>query len=189
MRLTAGPRNEPVDFRKVRLFIDWLRRTGFWIRKVTADGWQTLEMLQRLREMGFQTEPLSVDRTSKPYKNVRQVMNEGRLAVPYPRGYTPERWGSPEEALRRVILFNEMIGLEHDVARDKVDHRRRNPDGSQGSKDISDSVIGAAFTCLLDEVTPGENPKHVNNGRAMINDQYNRFLSQGMVQKYLPGAS
>jgi len=189
LRLTAGPRNEPIDFRKVRLFLDWLRRTGFWIRKITADGWNTLDMLQRLREIGFTTEPLSVDRTSKPHKTVRQVMNEGRLAIPYPRGYTPERWGSPEEALRRCILFNEMIGLEHNVQNDKVDHRKRNPDGSQGSKDISDALIGAAFSCLLDDVSPGENPEHTKSSRMAVDERFNRFLIQGQVSKYLPGAS
>jgi len=186
-RLDAGPRGEPIDFKKVRRFIDWLRRIGFWIRKVTADGWQTVETLQRLRDKGFETDTQSVDRTSKPYISVRQVMNEGRMAVPYPQGYGPNRWGSVEEALRRVILFNELAGLEHDVDRDKIDHRDKNPDGSQGSKDIADALVGASFTCLMDDVSPSDNPLSGSTGRQQFDRRYNRFLEQGMVARYLPG--
>ena len=186
VRLDAGPRGEPVDFKKVRQFIDWLRRIGFWIRRVTADGWQSIETLQRLRDKGFQTEPLSVDRTAKPYKLVRQVMNEARLSLPYPQGYTPARWGSVDEALRRVTLFNELAGLEHNVDRDKVDHRVRNPDGTQGSKDVADGVVGAAYTCLLDEVAPGDNPQLTTSGQAMVKKRFGRFLQQGIVSRYMP---
>ncbi|HET6493789.1 MAG TPA: hypothetical protein VFH61_00290, partial [Thermoleophilia bacterium] len=186
MRLDAGPRGEPIDFKKVRRFVDWLRRCGFWVRKVTADGWQSLDTLQRLRDKGFIAEPLSVDRTSKPYLTARQVMNEGRLSIPYPQGYGPDRWGDVEQALRRVILFNELAGLEHDVDRDKIDHRDKNPDGSQGSKDISDAVVGAAFTCLMDEVAPSDNPISSSSGRALVEAKFNRFLKQGIVSRYLP---
>ena len=188
LRLDAGPRGEPVDFKKVRRFIDWLRRIGFWVRKVTADGWQSLDTLQRLRDKGFIAGPLSVDRNSKPYVTVRQVMNEARLSIPYAQGYGPDRWGSVEEALKRITLFNEFAGLEYDVAHDKVDHRDKNPDGQQGSKDIADAVTGAAYTCLMDEVAPSDNPMGGANGREMFDRHYNRFLGQDMVQKYLPGA-
>jgi hypothetical protein len=147
----------------------------------------SLETLQRLRDKGFIADGLSVDRTSKPYTLVRQVMNEARLAIPFPQGYGPERWGDSEQALRRVILFNELAGLEHDVDKDKVDHRDRNPDGSPGSKDIADALTGAAFTCLLDEVAPGDNPDAGSNGRRMVEERLGGFLGQDIVKKYLPG--
>ena len=185
-RLDAGPRGEPVDFKKVRKFVDWLRRCGFWVRKVTADGWQSLDTLQRLRDKGFIAEPFSVDRNSKAYKTFRQVANEGRLWLPYPQGYGPDRWGSSEEALKRVILFNELAGLEHDVEHDKVNHRDKNPDGSQGSKDIADAVVAATFQCLMDEVGPGDNPLAASSGRGMIEAKFNQFMDQGIVKKYLP---
>jgi hypothetical protein len=187
-RLDAGPRGEPIDFKKVRRFIEWLRRIGFWIRKITADGWQSLETLQRLRDKGFLADTLSVDRTAKPYTLLRQVMNEARLAIPYPQGYGPDRWGDAEQALRRVILFNELAGLEHDVDKDKIDHRDRNPDGSPGSKDIADPICGATFTCLLDEVAPSDNPDAGNNGRRVVEERLSGFLGQDIVKKYLPGA-
>lgn len=189
IRLDAGPRGEPIDFKKVRIFLDWLRRIGYWIRLVTADGWQTLDTLQRLRDKGFCTEPLSVDRSgAKAYKMFRQVATERRVYLPYPQGYTPERWGSSEEALKKVVLFNELAGLEHDVQREKVDHRKKNPDGSQGSKDIADALVGAAYKCLLDEVSPSDNPMSTASGRTLVTRQYDRYLKQGIVNKYLPGA-
>lgn len=187
IRLTAGPRGEPVDFKKVRQFIDWLRRVGFWVRKVTADGWQSLETLQRLRDKGFIAESLSLDRTNKPYVLVRQVFNEGRMFIPYPQGYTPERWGSSDEALKRTVLFQELISLEENVDKGKVDHRDKNLDGTQGSKDVSDAVVGAAYTCLLDEVAPSDNPMNTTSGHEMVRKHYEPFLKQGIVQRYLPG--
>jgi intein/homing endonuclease len=188
IRLTAGPRGEPVDFKKVRLFIEWLRRIGFWIRKVTSDGWQSLETLQRLRDKGFVSEPLSLDRTSKQYITVRQVFNEGRMFIPYPQGYTPDRWGSPEEALKRTILYMEFISLEENVSKGKVDHRDKNLDGSQGSKDVSDGVVGAAYSCLMDDVAPSDNPLSTTSGHEMVRKRLDPFLRQGIVQRYLPGA-
>jgi len=187
LRLTAGPRGEPVDFKKVRSFIEWLRRIGFWIRKVTADGWQSLETMQRLRDKGFIAEPLSLDRTNKPYVLVRQVFNEGRMFIPYPQGYTPDRWGSADEALKRVVLFQEFVSLEENVDKGKVDHRDKNLDGAQGSKDVSDGVVGATFSCLLDEVAPSDNPLSTTSGHEMVRKHYEPFLQQGIVKKYLPG--
>ena len=51
--LEGGPFGEPLDFRKVRVFIEWLRRIGYNIRLVSADQFQSFDMLQRLRELGF----------------------------------------------------------------------------------------------------------------------------------------
>ncbi len=173
--LTAGPYGEPIDYQKVRVFIDWLRRIGYWIRKVTADSYQSADMLQRLREMGFDTDVLSVDRTSQPYANLRQASNEHRIKAPFPPEAHPRDWGSIEEALRHVTLYQEITGLEHDVRRDKVDHREKNPDGSKGSKDIADGLCGATFACLVDKVAFGEHPSKIGFHQ-QVAKKYNRYL-------------
>ena len=182
LALEGGPFGQAIDFLKVRIFIEWLRRIGFWIRKVSADSFQSFDMLQRLREQGFVTEVLSVDKNSKAYKVVRQVFSEGRFAIPYPRGYLPSQWGDVEEALKRVILFQEILGLEHHVQTDKVDHREKNPDGSKGSKDIIDGITGASFACIMDKVNPGDVPT-ATTPRAELTEKLTKYMP--MVSKWL----
>lgn len=175
--LKSGPYGEPIDYRKVRIFLDWLRRCGFWIRVITADQFMSFDMLQRLREMGFIAEVQSVDKTSQPYRDLRQAMNEGRVRIPYPANCTPAQWGSVEDALRRVILYQEITGLEHDVRQDKVDHRETNPDGSKGSKDVADALTGATFRCLIDKTQPGENP-NVATYRQATNAKLAKYMDK-----------
>ena len=182
LALEGGPFGQAIDFLKIRIFIEWLRRIGFWVRKVTADSYQSFDMLQRLREQSFITEPLSLDRSAKAYKVVRQVFSEGRIALPYPKGYLPAQWGDEAQALRRVILYQEIIGLEHNAQTDKVDHRDKNPDGSKGSKDIMDAITGAAFTCIMDKVRPGETPT-ATTPRAALTQKLAAYMPH--VQKWM----
>ncbi len=206
--LEAGEFKEPIDYGKVRVFVEWLRRCGFWVRMVTADRHQSFDMLQRFREMGFTTDFVSVDRTSVPYKTIRQAFNENRIALPFPTTLNPDRGTRPlltpmdmlgtgsdpdaiarwqaqerEKRLAKVLLFQEFTGLEHDVERDKVDHRATNPDGSPGSKDVADAVCGAAYTCLMDRVAPGESPerRHRSSSVAKKLNRYLQYIRADMV--------
>lgn len=173
--LKGGPFNEAIDYARVRRFIAYLRSIGFWIRWCTADQYMSADHNMRLRDAGFLAELLSTDRSSKPYRTLRQTFNESRLSLPFPPGFSPERWGNRSEALRRVILFNEIAGLEHDVRRDRVDHRDTNPDGTRGSKDVADGLAGATFRCLTDDVTPAQNPNRQSH-HARSRDNLNRYL-------------
>lgn len=184
--LEGGPFGQPIDFRKVRIFIDFLRNSGVWIRLVTCDTFQSFDMLQRLRENGFIAEIQSVDRTSQPYRDLRQAMNEGRVVAPWPRGLfrvdpaagEDARRAAVEEALTRVILYQELAGLEHDVQRDKVDHRAQNPDGSKGSKDAADGLAGCVFRCLTDaKASVGEKPGKRPTSRQAVTLNMNRYLN------------
>jgi len=183
--ITSGPYGEPIDYRKIRIFIDWLRKCGFYIRRVSADQYMSFDHLMRLREAGFETKVQSTDKTSKPYRDTRQATNEHRVSAPWPMGILDAhgvggllREGGPRavnDALTRVILYQELTGLEHDVRRDKVDHRDTNPDGSKGSKDIADGLAGAVFECLTDEHAPNA----ITGGRPpreALANKYNRYL-------------
>jgi|CXWL01.1.fsa_nt_gi hypothetical protein len=183
--LTGGPYGESIDFRKVRKFIGWLRNCGFHIKLVTSDQFQSFDMLQRLREAGFQTDRQSVDKTSQPYRVLRGAASEGRLALPWPPGVMPVRVGLEDardrvmEALPRVHLYREVTGLEHDVQKDKVDHRAENPDGSKGSKDVADGLAGATYRCLADTATVGEMPTggHVPQ-QSRVLSSLNRYIDK-----------
>lgn len=196
--IEAGPFKEPIDYSKIRVFVEWLRRCGYWVRKITADYHQSFDMLQRFREMGFETDKVSVDRTpSLAYKTLRQAMNEGRVRVPFPNTLRPrpldaddvravlengleldaEMQARREQGLAKIILFQELAGLEHDVTMDKVDHRDLNPDGSVGSKDVADAVCGAVWSCLMDPVSPGAHPESQQpSSHSAVVAKLNRYL-------------
>ena len=67
----------------------------------------------------------SVDRTSVPYKNLRDAIYDGRLRIYY-----------------QDILVDELISLEYDEKRDKVEHPPK------GSKDVADALCGAYWLLL-----------------------------------------
>lgn len=180
--LTSGPYGEPIDFGKIRVFVDWLRRCGYWVRMVTTDQFMAFDMRQRIREMGIPSELQSVDRTSGPYRDFRQAMGEGRVVLPVPPGLSQAGMAGPgtvvpEEILRRVILAQELLGLEHDVKRDKVEHRAQNPDGSKGSKDVADGAAGAVYRCLTDDTVPS-GPPGTPTARSVAEVRLGRYLSK-----------
>lgn len=175
--LKGGPYGEAIDYAKIRRFISYLRSIGYWIRYSSHDQYMSADHAMRLRDAGFLTDLVSTDRSSKPYRTLRQTFNERRIILPFPPGFTPARWGSRSEALRRIHLYNELTGLEHDVRRDKVDHRDTNPDGSRGSKDVADGLAGAAFRCLTDDVNPAQNPNRQSH-QARQRDNLNRYLQR-----------
>ncbi len=48
--------------------------------------------------------------------------------------------------------LTELFDLLHDKKKNKVDHPKKNSDGSRGSKDVSDAVAGAIYDLVNDEV-------------------------------------
>lgn len=154
--ITAGPRGEEIDFQKIRNFIFFLRSIGFWIRRVTYDSWESVDSIQQLRGAKFDADVQSVDRTAIPYKTLRRAMAERRVKAP------------PHELLR-----TELIGLEHDVEADKVDHREGE------SKDVADALCGAVYGCLTDKIKPGDvPPEHRGGGGSTRTSKYDKYLDQ-----------
>jgi hypothetical protein len=177
--LTAGPSGEPIDYRRARAFIEWLRRLGYWIKWATADQYMSFDHLMRLRDTGVSAEVVSCDKTSRPYRDLRQCAIERRLWLPFPPGARPDpvRATGRTDALTRVILFQELCGLEHDVRSDKVDHRQQNPDGTKGSKDVADGLAGAVHKCLTDEVAVGQDPERKTYQQRQAS-KLNRYMQE-----------
>lgn len=178
--LRGGQYGEPVDFKKIRIFIDWLRKIGFQIKLISCDSFQSEDNLQRLRDLGFNTTKTSTRRSSKPYRDLRQVFNEGRIRLPWPpallRDLNREDRHAREQAAGRVLLFQELAGLEHDMKADKIDHRELNPDGSAGSNDVADALASAAHCCLTDELGP--NTTIEPRSRPASVEKLNRYLGR-----------
>jgi len=120
-----------VPLYKIRQFVALLSKMGYPIFKITCDGFQSADMIQLFIKEGFDSELLSVDRTSTPYAVMRSICYEGR-------------WMGP----KNEILKREVYELETTSDGNKIDHPVKNIDGTRGSKDIADSVCGSSFTAV-----------------------------------------
>lgn len=116
------PPNEEIQFHKIRSLLRQLRDMGLPIRWVTYDLFQSVDSLQMLHRNGFICGVQSMDKTTTPYDITKVAMMDGRLHAPmHEKGY------------------KEIISLERDVKRNKIDHP------AHSSKDVSDCIAGVTF--------------------------------------------
>jgi hypothetical protein len=127
MAVTILPNQQAeIEIGEVRAWVRQLKVTyGYPIRGITYDGWNSLESRQQWKKQGMRTGLQSVDRTSVPYKNLRDAIYDGRLRIYF-----------------QDILVDELISLEYDEKRDKVEHPPK------GSKDVADALCGAYWLLL-----------------------------------------
>jgi len=116
------PSNDEINFEKIRLLLYKLRDLGLDIRWVSFDSFQSRDSIQILRQRGFQTGLMSVDKDTHPYDTLKTCMNDARLSAP-----------EDEHAVK------ELLSLSRVPQKDKVDH----PPG--GSKDVADAIAGCVF--------------------------------------------
>jgi len=117
------PKGGEIKYSLIRQLIYDLRDLGFHIQIVTADKYQSKDMLQILNDNGFETGYISCDTSLEPYYNLRTAIYEGRM-----------------EIYDHPIFTNEIINLEEDTKRRKIDHR-------QGyTKDCSDAIAGSFWS-------------------------------------------
>ena len=126
-----APRGRQISFEKNRNFIRWLKQTGFNIKGITCDTFQSYDLIQQLSAEGFKCEILSVDRVKdgvcQPYQYLRSSIYEKRFAM-----YKSDR------------LFDEFVDVERNIETGKVDH------SPNGHKDALDAVCGATFNASKD---------------------------------------
>jgi len=120
LQIKAQP-GEEIIFSEVRQLIYTLQDRGFEISKVTFDGWQSVDSIQILKERGIEAEVLSVDKDTKAYDTLKEMLHTKRFDC---YSYEP--------------LIKEYKRLEY-IKGKKVDH----PPG--GSKDVSDAVAGVCY--------------------------------------------
>ena len=122
-RITAGINGE-ITFSDIRTRVIQLYEEGWNIFKVTLDGWQSRDTIQILSTKGILCEYLSVDRTPEPYEALKEALYAQRVQLP-----------------KLDILTRELKELRM-IKGKKVDHP------TNGSKDVSDAVAGALFSCI-----------------------------------------
>lgn len=119
LEITA-PLHGTISQAKIRSLVIKLRDLGFNICMVSADQYQSDATLETLAANGFPTKRTSVDSSLDPYYHLRAAIYEKRY-----RFY------------KHDVFVKEMINLEEDSKKRKVDHP------PNGSKNVSDAVAGS----------------------------------------------
>ena len=121
-----APKGRQISFEKNRNFIRWLKETGFNVKGVSSDTYQSYDLQQQLSAEGFECCIISVDRVTdgicQPYQYLRSAIYEKRFSM-----YRSNR------------LFDEFVDIERNINTGKVDH------SPNGHKDALDAVCGATF--------------------------------------------
>lgn len=131
LRITPPPGSE-IDLGKVRAFILYLSKL-FNVAKVTFDRFQSADSIQILTKMGQESGHQSVDKDEEAYLTLRAGLFDRRVLY---YEYGP--------------FVDEVLDLERDAQKRKVDHPVRSSKGGRGSKDVSDAVAGVVWLCTND---------------------------------------
>lgn len=116
----ANPPRE-IQIRWARELAFELKKRGFRIKRFTFDGFESRDSMQILERSGIESKRVSTDRTNEPWRNLMDVMYDGRLI-----------------AKERELLIDELLGLTV-LPNGKIDHPR------MGSKDEADAMACAVF--------------------------------------------
>lgn len=100
-----APQGAEISFEKTRQFIYYLKASGFNIRAVSLDGFQSADMKQMLLAQGYDASIVSLDKTPQGYLALRSAMNDGRIGL-----------------IQIDLLETELIQLQRDVQTGKLDH-------------------------------------------------------------------
>lgn len=114
--------NSEIPFAAIRSTITELTRR-FTVVSVTFDQWNSADMIQSLRALAINADLHTV--AKKDYDTLSTAIYDGRL-----RGYWNE-----------ILVEDELLKLKL-INNTKVDHP------TTGSKDLADSLAGAAFMCI-----------------------------------------
>ena len=120
------PRGGEIQFEKIRRLLYLLREHGLPIKWVTADSWQSTDMLQILSTQGFLVGEQSTDKTPAPYEVAKTALYDRRVQAP-----------------EHLKAQTELTRLERDPVTGKIDHP------SDGSKDVADSFASVIFGLSL----------------------------------------
>lgn len=133
MLRVQAPSGGEVDLSKVRAFILFLKRI-FPVAKVTFDQFQSSDSIQILKKEHLDAGHQSVDKKEDAYISLRSALFDRRISM---YEYKP--------------FQNEVLDLERDMKKRKVDHPAKATSGGKGAKDVSDSVAGVVWLCMNDD--------------------------------------
>lgn len=115
-----------VDIIKVFEFLYGIKKLGYPLKIVTTDSHQGILARQHIKSNGVDTKLLSVETTKEPYYN-----------------------------LKTTILTNSLVGYKNDILVKELgglrDYENKVGKSKGYTDDLSDSLAGALYTCMLDK--------------------------------------
>lgn len=152
LRINPPAKPNKIALSKIRDFIVFLARAlHVQFGMISADQFQSAQMLQELAELGFPTKGLSVDKTPEPYMAFTRLIYDSRVEF--------YDYAQFKKELFQVIYYPE---------RKKVDH----PKG--GSKDVADSVVGSAWLAMESKEKSAVNNNQLSNLFVQANSSQNQ---------------
>jgi len=140
---------------------------GFMVSYSSLDQFQSADTIQQFNKHGIEAEVVSIDRTTEPYDTLKAAIYEGRFRMaPNPIALQEFRY------LQRVPKRGGKV---------KIDHPKRNPDGTPGSKDVADSIAGVVYS--LSKKAPGRPVDMVSSSRESpdMNKEDDSWVTGGMI--------
>jgi len=114
------PKGGEILYEKIRRLLYTLRdQMGMNLKWISFDQYQSKDSMQILYQQGFITGYQSMDTTTFAYDVAKQAFYDDRVRAP-----------------EHKKAVKELITLEHDPQKNKIDHP------PQGSKDVADSIAG-----------------------------------------------
>jgi hypothetical protein len=139
LRIVNTP-GKDIQFAKVRRILIDLLNDGFFFSKITYDQYNSGDSIQYFQNIGIDSKKLSVDRKMDPYQVLKNLLQDDLL----------DMYDMP-------VLTEELTRLEIDSIKRKIEHPPK------GSKDVSDTLAGAAFNAVTFAL---ENPSLVTYGES-----------------------
>lgn len=129
---TAADPPREIQIRWARQLCFELIRRGFNIRRFTFDAFESRDSMQILEQKGIESQRVSTDMSEEPWRNLRDLLYEGRVIIPAPERFNDTLKPAP------FLVRDELFGLTR-IAGGKIDHP------VDGSKDEADALCCAVF--------------------------------------------
>ena len=129
---------QKIPLARIKEWLAWLRGVNYPIGLITGDK-PTQATRNDLEQIGFTTEYLSVDRERDPWIAFREEVETQNILLPY-----------------YPLAMKEAQHLVDDADKGKIDHLLTNPDGTPGSKDVMDAIVGSYWGVKMSKIISGQ---------------------------------
>lgn len=159
--ITTSPPRE-IQIRWARQLCFELIKRGFNIQRFTFDGFQSLDSMQILEDRGIESERVSTDRSTEPWRNLKDLIHDGRIWIP-----------------ERPLVMNELLSLNQ-LPNGKVDHP------ISGSKDEADALACAALGAVFlgGEEDPDGGEAKYEEFEILVGNKVEKFAGFELIDTY-----
>ena len=154
--LRITPADKGIDYEQIRKLVKDLENIGFQIKGVSADSFQSYDMLNHFKNKGYDVEEVSTVKSMTAYDTLKNLMEEKRINYYY---YEP----FIKEVLKLSINLQKMQVVLADEKKD--------------TKDVADAVAGVVYKAIKDKNKYYDLTEDYQS-IALLNDKYNNRIEE-----------